>query len=105
MIEKRQISDYAQGWVQEMTEGVAQESTENPLFYKDKELYLKFDSIRLGNSECGTGLVVRYRYRGYVVCIFPVEKTTLHYDPDSRYPSGKHLDLDGITGSMKMVLY
>lgn len=74
---------------------------DNPFYAKDEGLYLKYDSIRIRNLSKvdGVGLEVGYYWKGVKMAIFPVMNISL-----DMAPALLSLDLNGIGGSMRMVL-
>ncbi len=101
--EDRGLSKYANKWVQEiLTKGEFEASPDNPFFYKNKELRLSFNNVKIDNAKKGDGLIVTYIWNGVPVCIFPVPNMSVDYAGPSKV--GRFLSLEGIEGSLKMVI-
>ena len=77
---------------------------ECPFFFHDDNMFLRYDSIRVENLSKmdGFGLQVGYYWLGVKMCVFPVQDIKLTPAPHAL--NGGNLCLEGITGSMKMVL-
>ena len=92
----------AQEWVRDhlFNEGFA--AMDNP-FYNVPEgaLHLQYDEIRIVNFSKvdGVGVFVHYYWKGWKVCTFPVNNISL-----DMAPSINSLNLNGIAGSMKIVI-
>jgi hypothetical protein len=74
---------------------------DGPYYNVDKELYLKYDSIQIGNA--GTiSVEVGYYWKGVKMAIFPVLNVRLDF---LTLPSAtNHIALNGINGSMRVVM-
>lgn len=98
-----QLTDKAQEWCRchVFNEGFTDKN--NP-FYNDSAeglLHLKYDEIRISNFSKvdGVGVWVNYYWKGWKVCKFPVNNISL-----DMAPAVNSLNLNGIAGSMKIVI-
>jgi hypothetical protein len=93
------ITNAANEWLlQHVGGGVG---SDNPFYSDGEDLYLKYDCIKIKNLSKvdGVGVEVGYYWKRIKVAIFPVMNISL-----DMAPALLSLDLDGINGSMKMVL-
>lgn len=93
------ITDAANDFLLQRLDGF--NSPDDPFYTDDKDLYLKYDCIKIRNLSKvdGVGLEVGYYWKGVKMAIFPVMNISL-----DMAPALLSLDLNGINGSMKMVL-
>jgi hypothetical protein len=100
---KNKLTVIGQAWVSELLAEEKVTRPENPFIYVDDTMYMKYDGIRIKNLSRmdGKGVEVGYYYNGQKVCVFPVSGISLDVDPELL---ADVLNLDGMTGSMKMVL-
>ncbi len=107
MKEKRGLTPTADKWARKLllldanaTSGL-KDDISNPFYLVNDELYMRFDLIVLEPGVEG-GVVVKYCYNGEHICTFPVKDMEMSYvGPGMDKPL---LNLEGIKGSMKMVL-
>jgi hypothetical protein len=96
------LTNKAQEWCRDhlFNEGFTDKN--NPFYNaKDGDLYLQYDEIRISNFAKidGVGVNVNYYWKGWKVCLFPVNNISLDMSP-----AINSLNLNGIAGSMKMVI-
>ena len=77
---------------------------DNPFYNEDEELYIRYDSIQIRNFNKvnGVGVEVGYYWKGVKMVVFPVGNIAINFYTGPN--ASKHIGLDGINGSMKMVL-
>jgi hypothetical protein len=96
------LTEKAQDWVRDYLFNKGFTDKNNP-FYNviNGDLHLQYDEIRISNFAKidGVGVNVNYYWKGWKCCIFPVNNISL-----DTAPAINSLNLNGIAGSMKMVI-
>jgi len=98
-----QLTEKAQEWCRDHISKDGFTDKDNP-FYNDRSdglLRLSYDEIRITNFSKvdGVGVWVNYYWGRWKVCMFPVNNISLDMAPTLSY-----LNLNGINGSMKIVI-
>jgi hypothetical protein len=96
------LTERAQEWVRDHLFNEGFTDKDNPFYKTSKgDLYLRYDEIRIVNFAKidGVGVNVNYYWKGWKVSIFPVNNVSL-----DTAPAINSLNLNGIAGSMPMVL-